>query len=181
MSTHAIGELTPDPRNARARGDRAKQVLRHSLETFGAGRSIVIDEHGKVLAGNGTLEAAIAAGITEVEIIDPPADTLVAVQRTDLAGVKAAALALADNRTGELSRWEGDTLEEVAAELAASPLSETLEAVGFDDIVRIADSGRLLEIVDQIGVVITCPDEASQRQLLQKLQADGRRAKAFVR
>lgn len=181
MSTHAIGELTPDPRNARARGDRAKQVLRHSLETFGAGRSIVIDEHGKVLAGNGTLEAAIAAGITEVEIIDPPADTLVAVQRTDLAGVKAAALALADNRTGELSRWEGDTLEEVAAELAASPMADVLPAVGFTDVLQIANTGRLLEICEQLGVVITCPDEASQRELLQRLQAGGKRVKALVR
>lgn len=181
MSTHSISELTSDPRNARARGDRAKQVLRHSLETFGAGRSIVIDENGKVLAGNGTLEAAIAAGITEVEIVEPPPATLVAVQRTDLTGTRAKALALADNRTGELSRWQGDTLEEIAADLAESPVAATLESVGFDDITRIADSGRLLEIVEQIGVVITCPDEASQRRLLQKLQADGRRAKAFVR
>jgi hypothetical protein len=181
MSTHDITELTPDPRNARVRGDRAKQVLRHSLETFGAGRSIVIDEAGTVLAGNGTLEAAIAAGITEVEIIEPPPATLVAVQRTDLSGVKATALGLADNRTGELSRWEGDTLQEVAADLAASPEAATLEAVGFDDIQRIADSGRLLAIVEQIGVVITCPDEASQRQLLQKLQSSGKRSKALVR
>lgn len=156
-------------------------MLRGSLEQFGAGRSILIDRNGQVIAGNGTLEAAKAVGIQTVRIVDAPPGTLVAVQRTDLKGAKATALALADNRTGELARWDGDTLEEVAAELAQSSLGDTLAAIGFDDIKRAADSGRLLEKVEQLGVVITCPDEPTQRAFLVKLIQAGRRVQALVR
>ena len=156
-------------------------MLKHSLETFGAGRSIVIDEDGQVIAGNGTLEAAIAAGITSVRVIDPPKGALVAVQRTDLSGAKSQALGLADNRTSELSTWAGDTLEEVAAELSAGPVASVLADVGFDNVKRIANVGRLVEKVEQLGVLITCPDEPSQRKLIEQLLAKGVRVHALTR
>lgn len=134
-----------------------------------------------MIAGNGTLEAAIAAGITTVRVIDPPQGTLVAVQRTDLSGVKSQALGLADNRTAELSTWDGDTLEEVAAELAATPISSLLADVGFDNVHRIANTGRLVSKVEQLGVLITCPDEPSQRLLIEKMLAKGHSVHALTR
>lgn len=54
-----------------------------SLTRLGAGRSIVADKNGVVIAGNKTLQAAEAQGIP-VRIVETDGKELVVVQRTDL-------------------------------------------------------------------------------------------------
>lgn len=114
MTTLALADLRPDPRNARRRTPRSKALLDHSLSQFGAARSIVIDEEGRILAGNGTVEAAAAAGITKVQVVDADGDTLIAVRRSDLSPDEKIGLALADNRTADLAEWDVPQLEELA-------------------------------------------------------------------
>jgi DNA modification methylase len=106
-----IDDLKPDPDNARRRDKKAEDNLTHSLETFGAARSVVIDKDGIVRAGNGTVEAAKAAGITKVKVIKGKPDELVVVQREDLEGQQATAYAIADNRSSELATWDEDVLK----------------------------------------------------------------------
>ena len=62
-----INDLKPDHKNARKRTDRSASLIQESLERYGAARSIVIDEDGRVLAGNGTIEGAKAAGLENVK------------------------------------------------------------------------------------------------------------------
>ncbi len=114
MTTLALADLRPDPCNARRRTPRSKALLDHSLSQFGAARSIVIDEEGTILAGNGTVEAAAAAGITKVQVVDADGDTLIAVRRSDLTPDEKIGLALADNRTADLAEWDVPQLEELA-------------------------------------------------------------------
>lgn len=111
--TH-IGELIPDARNARKHTPRNIGLIVDALHEVGAARSIVIDDEGNILAGNGTVEAAAEAGIERVQVVDADGETLVAVRRTGLTKAQKKRLALFDNRTAETAEWEPEVLAELA-------------------------------------------------------------------
>ncbi|MDP9367779.1 MAG: DNA methylase, partial [Chloroflexota bacterium] len=52
-----LAGLLPDPRNARRHNDRNLAQIEAALRDVGAGRSIVVDEAGVILAGNATVQA----------------------------------------------------------------------------------------------------------------------------
>lgn len=112
----SLRQLRPDMRNARRRTERSSALIEASLSEFGAARSIVIDEQGTVLAGNGTLEAASSIGIEQVLVVPADGNTLVAVQRTDLNDRQKRRYAIADNRASDLSEWDAQTLSELVEE-----------------------------------------------------------------
>jgi hypothetical protein len=117
--------LRPDPQNARRRTQRSYSLLEYSLQEFGAARSVVIDEEGTIIAGNGTVEAAASVGIDRVLVVPTDGHTLVAVQRTDLDPTQKAALGLADNRSSDLSEIDGQALlglMEALPDLDVSPM-----------------------------------------------------------
>lgn len=105
--------LALDNQNANAGTNRGKQLLKESLEKLGAGRSIVCDRNGTILAGNKTYEQATALGIP-IELIHTQGDRLVAVVREDLdldEDDRARLLAYSDNRISELDlSWSVDQL-----------------------------------------------------------------------
>jgi len=105
-----ISDLTADPRNARTHDERNIGLISTSLKEVGAARSIVIDEKGVVLAGNGTVAAADGAGIKKLRVIDAEGDELVAVRRKGLTAAQKRRLALLDNRTAELAGWDSEVL-----------------------------------------------------------------------
>ena len=79
-----------------------------SLTELGAGRSILADASGNVLAGNKTLEAAVEHGFP-VRVVETDGKELVVVQRRDLdlngnekQRSKARQMAIADNRASEI-------------------------------------------------------------------------------
>ena len=101
-------DLVLDTENANAGTERGAQVIRDSLQKYGAGRSIVVDKHGNVIAGNKTLEQAVAAGIDNVVVVKTDGSQIVAVQRVDLDlyaedDKRARELAVGDNMSHELS------------------------------------------------------------------------------
>ena len=59
-------------------------MIEKSFREFGAGRSSLLDKNGRVIAGNKSQQAAIAAGIKRVRVIETTGDELVAVKRTDV-------------------------------------------------------------------------------------------------
>lgn len=111
-----IADLTPDAHNARAHNPRNVGMIEAALGEVGAARSIVIDEDGRILAGNGTIEAAARTGITRVQVVEGDGETIVAVRRAGLSEKEKRRLALYDNRTAELATWDGDVLAQIAAE-----------------------------------------------------------------
>jgi len=108
-----ISDYRQDPRNPNRGTPRGRDLTEESLRRYGAARSIVADNKRVVVAGNGTLEAAIAAGIEKVIEIETDGTELVVVRRTDFDADEEAAqeYAIADNRTSEAGLdWDPNEL-----------------------------------------------------------------------
>ena len=106
----SIKDLKSDHKNARRRTDRSAELIKESLQRYGAARSIVIDEDNRILAGNGTIEGAKEAGIDRIRVIETDGDEVIAVRRTGLTEEQKVGLALADNRASDLSEWDQEML-----------------------------------------------------------------------
>ena len=126
-----LRDLIPDAENRRAHNPRNVGMIADSLQAVGAARSIVIDEDGVVLAGNGVIEAAAEAGIEQVRIIEASGHELIAVRRRGLTADQKRALALADNRAAELATWN---LDQLRADADAG-----LDLISFFQPVELAD------------------------------------------
>ena len=100
-----IEELVQDEHNFNKGTDEGGKLMERSFKEMGAGRSVLIDKHGKIIAGNKSQKAAIAAGIKRVRVIETTGDELVAVKRTDIDinTKKGRELALADNATTKVN------------------------------------------------------------------------------
>jgi hypothetical protein len=116
-----IAQLILDEKNANKGTKRGRELLEKSLTKYGAGRSVVVDRHDRVIAGNKTVEAAVAAGMKSIAVVETDGSSLVAVQRSDLdlnKDTKAGELAIADNRVGELDlEWNPEVLASLEIDL----------------------------------------------------------------
>ena len=136
----SINDLKSDHKNARRRTDRSSDLIKESLQRYGAARSIVIDEENRILAGNGTIDGAKAAGIRRVRIIESEGDEVIAVRRTGVSEEQKVGLALADNRTADLSEWDLEMLHRLSEEHELDPwfnqddLDELLNVVEVDPV-----------------------------------------------
>lgn len=100
-------EIKLDENNYRIHDERNKQLINKSLKEYGAGRSVLLDKEGVIIAGNGTYEQAKELGIP-VKVIETDGSELIAVKRTDLAteDVKRKGLAIMDNSTTDSSKFD---------------------------------------------------------------------------
>ena len=66
-----LSSLTPDSRNANKGTARGRKLVRESLKRYGAGRSILLDKNGAIIAGTKTAEAAGAGegGVDEGDAV----------------------------------------------------------------------------------------------------------------
>lgn len=141
MGEAKITDFTPDSRNANRGTQRGLAALDNSLRQYGAGRSIVVDKNGHVIAGNKTLERAADMGLNDVIVVETDGTKLVAVKRIDLdldTDERARLLAYADNRIGELD-LDFDGLQ-IAADIEAGL-----------DLDGLWDAGELAEILEAAG------------------------------
>lgn len=79
-----IKELTLDPMNANIHTEYGTGLLENSIRDSGFGRSILISEDNVVIAGNGTVEAAGAIGLENVQVVETDGNKIIAVKRTDI-------------------------------------------------------------------------------------------------
>lgn len=154
----SINNLKADHKNARKRTDRSAELIKESLERYGAARSIVIDEENRILAGNGTVEGAKAAGIKNVRIIETEGDEIIAIRRTGLTEDEKIGLALADNRTSDLSEWDQEMLHRLSAEhdISAWFNNDDLEGILQSETEQIAPED-FEEVDDDIETEHRCP------------------------
>lgn len=98
-----ISDLIQDDKNFNKGTKRGKVLMKHSLQKFGAGRSVLLDKNNRLVAGNKTQENAMEEGIEDVLIVETDGKTLVAVKRTDvdLDTPEGREMALADNATAQ--------------------------------------------------------------------------------
>ena len=119
----AITDLRQDPDNANLGTERGLYILDDSLTECGAGRSVLVDNQGTLIAGNKTVERAADKDFP-IRVVKTDGTELVVVQRTDLdlggegdEQRRARRLALFDNRSSEVG------LEWIAEQILA--LAET--------------------------------------------------------
>ena len=185
-----LSDLQPDRRNANKGTERGLKALDHSLRQYGAGRSILVDKHGRIIAGNKTTERAADLGLEDVIIVPTDGTKLVAVQRTDLdleTDKAARELALADNRVSELDlAWDVDQLladVQDGVDLGAFFRPDELDAL-------IAAAGKGAEgvgmgagvdsVPEQWMVLIECDGEWQQKELLERLNEEGYKCRALT-
>ena len=96
-----LADLTPDGENFNKHTEFGQKLLEDSLRKFGAGRSILVDKDGNIIAGNGVVETAAAIGMDKVKVVETDGTELVVVRRKDLKldSPEGRELALADNMT----------------------------------------------------------------------------------
>lgn len=117
-----LGDLRPDPQNAKIHNERNLAAIEHSVQTNGFGRPMLAAADGTVLAGNATLEVVGALGMERaIRVYSDGTQPIIHV-RTDLKDASsdmARRLAFADNRTAELASGYDPT---ILAELMADGL-----------------------------------------------------------
>lgn len=130
-----IESLVGDPANVRKHDQKNLDAIKGSLARFGQQKPVVVGAHNVVIAGNGTVAAALSLGWKEIAIV-----------RSELIGPDATAYAIADNRTAELATWDDDAL---AQQLAAIQINDEdlARATGFDarEIERLSKGGEVVE------------------------------------
>lgn len=127
-----IGEVRPDPKNARVHDEANIKAIMESLRVFGQQTPIKALPDGRVLKGNGTLEAARRLGWARI-----------AVSTFDAGEEKAVGYAIHDNKTGDLSTWDYSTLSEQLQTLGDD---YDLHAFGWGD----SELGAIFNMQDDI-------------------------------
>lgn len=154
--------ITPDEHNANKGTERGRALLLQSLQELGAGRSILVDKDGNIIAGNKTFEAAQKLGL-RLRIVEAGRDELVAIQRGDLdlddSTGEARRLAYLDNRVAEIDLdWNA---EQLANDMAAGL---ELNALGFLDV----ELQQLLQELDGSKLVDPGPEMDRAAELQEK-------------
>jgi len=112
--------LTPWNQNPR-HNEAAIDEVAKSIERFGFASPIVArTADGRVIAGHTRLAAALRLGLDDVP-----------VRFLDIDEQLASALALADNKIGEIATWDDETLGQVLAELEQDGMD--LGGLGWDE------------------------------------------------
>lgn len=110
-------DLVPYPNNPRDNDDGVDAVA-NSIREFGFQQPIVVDKNNVVIVGHTRLKAAQRLGLSKVPVVV-----------ADLSEEKANAYRLADNKTGELSRWDFSALQ-----IELENIEMDMEQFGFEPI-----------------------------------------------
>lgn len=123
-----MGEIKLDTHNYRVHDERNLKLIKKSLKDYGAGRSILIDADGEIIAGNATYKTAQELGIP-VEVIKTDGKKIIALQREDLHTQDRARkeLALVDNTSSDKPNWDWDTIN-------VDFKADELPALGIEDL-----------------------------------------------
>lgn len=113
-------QLQPDPSNSRKHSQRQITRLKAVIDEFGFTNPILIDERFNVIAGHARLEAAQALRMEHVPCI----------RVENLSSPQKTALAIADNKLGDMSYFDPELLAKQLAQLCA--VDFPIELTGFD-------------------------------------------------
>ena len=132
MRSIKLSELIQDAGNLNRGTDAGRELVSESIGKLGAGRSVLVDRQGRIIAGNKTVSGAIQAGLTEALIIETNGEQVVVVKRTDLdleSDLKARELSFADNRASEIGlEWDTKGISEML-----DKVDNPLDMIGIDE------------------------------------------------
>jgi hypothetical protein len=121
LTYRPVGDLIPDPRNARTHPKRQIEQLRASIEAFGFTNPILADPDGRIIAGHGRFQAARAMGLAEVPTII----------LSGLSEPQKRALRIADNKIALNAGWDLEILQWEMRELASIDVDIDPTLTGF--------------------------------------------------
>ena len=121
-----LKSLKPDPLNTMSHDDRNIEEIMKSLSTFQQRSLLVVNAAGIIAKGNGTYEAAKRLGWTHIAAI-----------RTDDAAAIHAAYSIADNKTGQLGKFDLEALAMQLKALEAEQVDLGITAFNVDEIAEV--------------------------------------------
>lgn len=108
-----ISEVKPYDKNPRKNDDGIEAVA-NSIKEFGWQQPIVVDKNNVIIVGHTRYKAAKKLGMKEVPV----------VVASNLSDEQVRAYRLADNKTGELTDWDMDLLDDELADIADIDMSD---------------------------------------------------------
>lgn len=168
-----IEDLKQDDLNFNLGSELGKELLEKSFRELGAGRSVLVDKDNRLIGGNKAQQAAIAAGIKKVRVIDTNGTELVAVRRTDvtLDSKQGRDLALADNSTAAANlRWDEDAIKAAQEQwnVDAEGWGVKFDKVLGSDVEDISQNDKI-----KFRIEVECEDEEQQENLYNELTERG--------
>jgi len=167
-----IHKLNQDPMNARRHDDVNIAAVKASLERFGQTKAVVVAADGKtIIAGNCTWMAAKQLGWTDVVAVF-----------TSLKDCEAVAYSIADNRTNDLSEFDGVILQQLLEDIP----TDLLEYTGFSDSDLVAVMNEVEEVESESSlclsyrVVVQCDSEEHQEEVVQKIEKEGLKCQKLI-
>lgn len=151
-----IQDFIPDDINANKGTQRGSYLLEQSLHSHGAGRSILVDKAGRIIAGNKTAEAAASVGLDDAVVVKTNGNQVVVVQRTDidLDSAEGRALAIADNRVSEASLdWDVGALLQISKDVDLTDFwfEDELDMLGIKVESQEGENGPLSQFSGESG------------------------------
>ena len=182
-----VSDLIQDTANANKGTERGQSMLEESLRKRGAGRSVLIDSKGRLIAGNKTTQKALEIGIEDAIIVQSDGKKLIVVQRTDLdldTDPDARLLAYEDNRIGQADlEFDFDRLQQDIAngvDLSGLWTEKELQAMfGAEGAPKPLDgSSQLGDLAYR--VVVDCDSEDHQAAMIYELEKRGLVCRALI-
>jgi len=121
-----IGEIKPNPRNARTHSKKQIRQIADSISAFGFLVPVLVDETSTTIGGHGRIEAAKLLGLERVPVI----------RVKGLSEAQKRALLLADNKIAANAGWDRAHLAIELPELAELLVEENLDIAitGFEPV-----------------------------------------------
>lgn len=141
-----IGDLVPDPTNARIHDEKQVRDLAANMHEFDQISPTLVDEANGMLAGHGRRKAALLNGVTHVPCI----------RILGLTAQQKKALALADNKLHDMSSFDPDRLLATLIELDV--LDYDIGLAGFD-------TAELDALQESLSAIDEVADPADQMPL----------------
>lgn len=167
-----LADLEPDMDNANKHTAHGMELLKKSLLENGAGRSILLSNDNRVIAGNGTLEVAQLVGLENVRVIDTDGKEIIAVRRTDIDSNSDEffKMALADNIVSKRNIvMDMDTIDVIAEKYKVEDWkAEAIEIAGGKKNYQKDTQKKTRYVVE-----VTLDSEAKQTKLFNKLNSEG--------
>lgn len=154
-----IQDVKPYANNPRD-NDGGVDAVANSIKEFGWQQPIVVDKDHVIVAGHTRYKAAKKLGMKEVPI----------VVANKLTPEQVKAYRLADNKTGELTTWDTDLLDDELNDI----LNIDMSNFGFkNDEADVDDIDLSDEIEERFELKVECQDENELSQLFDRLSKDG--------
>ncbi len=114
--------LIPCDSNARTHSAKQVQQIADSISVFGFNNPVLIDHHGRIIAGHGRVQAAKVLALSTVPTI----------RLGDLTEQQRRAYIIADNRLAEKAGWDPQILAIEFQHLSKLDIDFALEITGFE-------------------------------------------------